>query len=190
MRTSSVKAKGRRLQSQLAEALAAYFGLTIEAVPPTKPGIRKLRAGGTARYVPEGERADLRVRRMGEAGADVALLTKRARQRVALGGRWVFWEAKNVEAFALNSTYWTDGSCVVLRTAMEQHVEHTGYVTVAVLGKNRHPPVAAVRWDCLPSGTTSGLMARGRPVAFSTECDGCLLMPLPALLELLDGSKL
>ena len=71
------RSKARRLQVHVTEALARAFDLTILAEKPTLPGVRD----GVV-WVPEGEPADLKVRVMGQAGADVALLTPRAMKAV------------------------------------------------------------------------------------------------------------
>ena len=77
----AVKAKGRRLQVTTAVCLALRFNLSIEATPPTKPGLRN-----GVLWVPETENPDLRVRVMGQPGPDVVLVSPRARQLVSLGG--------------------------------------------------------------------------------------------------------
>ena len=73
MKIRSAKNKGRRLQVRVAEWLARHLGLTIVAVPPTKPGSRR---GVT--YVPEGC-GDILVRPMSQPGLDVVFLSDRAK---------------------------------------------------------------------------------------------------------------
>lgn len=101
------RSKARRLQVHVTEALARAFDLTILAEKPTLPGVRD----GVV-WVPEGEPADLKVRVMGQAGADVALLTPRAMKAVALDGHPLYFECKNAEAtpaVRLDDKFWTKG---------------------------------------------------------------------------------
>jgi len=146
MRVQSGKAKGRRLQATVAEALSRTHGLTIEAVPPTKPGARE--HGAT--YVGEFKQPDLRVKRMGEAGADVVLLSQRAVDRVALqdtNGVWhpVWFECKNREGWQLDAHFWNAGRLAILDRAFEQTAERPEeYVPIVVLSRNRHPPLAVL----------------------------------------------
>lgn len=69
------KAKGREYQKEIAEQIAARWGFTIEAMSPKSIG--KVVNGVT--YVSEKDNPDLRVRQMGQAGADIVCLTKHAR---------------------------------------------------------------------------------------------------------------
>lgn len=140
-RVRSSKAKGRRLQAQVAEAFSAAFTLTIEAVPPTKPGERN-----GAMYVPEGT-GDLRIRRMGEAGCDVVLVTEDARKAVAVGRLPLFIECKNTEAWALDAMFWARGTNAFIAKALHQARASApeGWMAVLILGKNRWPPLAV--WD-------------------------------------------
>lgn len=143
MRSSSVKAKGRRLQVELAEQLSVRFGLTIEATPPTKPGVRE--ASGAV-YVPVHAFPDLRVKRMGEAGADVELITPKATERVRLDGYPIWWECKNVErGWDLGPGFWKTGSLALVTQAFEQAkaAKPVDTTTVVVISKNRHPTLAA-----------------------------------------------
>jgi len=142
MKPASAKCKGRRLQTQLAETLAVRFDLTIDATPPTKPGARP----NGAVYVPVHAFPDLRVKRMGEAGADVELLTPRAIERVQLDGYPIWFECKNVEnGWDIGAGFWRSGNLAVVADAFEQAsaarpIETT---SVIVLAKNRHPMLAA-----------------------------------------------
>lgn len=140
-RVRSSKAKGRRLQTYVAERLSAFLGLTIEAVPPTKPGNRN-----GAMYVPEGT-GDLRIRRMGEGGCDVILVTENARYKAAVGPQPLFIECKNTEAWALDAMFWIKGSNAFILNALEQARRSApeGWMTLLILGKNRWPPLAV--WD-------------------------------------------
>ncbi len=151
MTSKSGKAKGRRLQVEVAETLAIQMGLTIEAAPPTKPGER---ANGAV-YVLEGENPDLRIRQMGQAGADVALLSERAQEIVKLPGRPpIWWEAKNTEGWRLDAAFWRahDLPAVALKAIQQAYVAcrkdkndgSRGYLAtpVVVLGKNNHEPMA------------------------------------------------
>jgi hypothetical protein len=99
MKVSSKKAKGRRLQNRVAEALARYAGLKVAKVGIKEPVERR---GVT--YVPEDASPDILVRQMGMPGLDIALLTDKAKmelrralnfQRIPLG-----IECKNNEALA------------------------------------------------------------------------------------------
>ena len=149
MTSKSGKAKGRRLQVLVAETLAARFNLTIEAAAPTKPG---LRANG-ARYVSEGDMPDLRVRQMGQPGADVALLSEHARAVVRLPGREpIWWECKNSESWALDAGFWRahDLPKFALKAIQQAYgaclkagkLDQYTAMPVIVLGKNNHEPMA------------------------------------------------
>ena len=144
MRPSSAKAKGRRLQVELAEALSVRLGLTIEATPPTKPGVRE--ASGAV-YVPVHSFPDLRVKRMGEAGADVELLTPKAASYTKLDGHPIWWECKNVERGAdFNAAFWRSGRLPLLDTAFEQaDASRPPQSTVAVVFSRNHYPIL-VAW--------------------------------------------
>lgn len=151
MLTSSAKAKGRRLQFQVAELLSKEFALTIEANPPTRPGERK----NGAVYISETDAlADLRVRRMGEAGSDVALLSTTAKERVCQ--RDVYWagsgnphaplwiECKNTEAWNFDANFWKTGANAFVDAAMHQinHAMPSKWRPLLVLGRNRWEPLA------------------------------------------------
>lgn len=141
-RVRSSKAKGRRLQTYVAERLSEFLGLSIEAIPPTKPGERN-----GAVYVPEGT-GDLRIRRMGEAGCDVVLVTEYARKQATFKSQPLFIECKNTEAWALDAMFWAKGSNAFILSALDQarrsavHAYTEDWMTVLVLGKNRWPPLA------------------------------------------------
>lgn len=142
MTHKSGNAKGRRLQVLVAETVATQFGLTIEAASPTKPGTR---ANGAV-YVAEGERPDLRVRQMGQPGADVALLSEKAREVVRIPTRDpIWWECKNTERWALDAAFWRahDLPAPALKAIQQAYRASQGYWTpVVVLSKNHHEPMA------------------------------------------------
>lgn len=151
MKTSSCKAKGRRLQVFVAESLARACDLTIEASPPTKPGERN----GVI-WVSEGNNPDLRVRQMGQAGADVALLSIQAQQKVSLARPRnciapahnfspLHIECKNTEVDAWGRAFWKKGHSALIDGTLWQAQRSAlpGWVPVAVLGRNRWPPVVA-----------------------------------------------
>lgn len=143
VKPSSCKRKGRKLQVELAEQLSVLFGLTIEATPPTKPGVRE--ATGAV-YVPVHAFPDLRVKRMGEAGADVELLTPKAAGSVRLDGHPIWWECKNVErGWDIGAGFWRTGSLSLVTQAFEQAkaAKPLETTTVVVISKNRHPTLAA-----------------------------------------------
>ena len=140
MQTHSIKAKGRRFQVEVAEIIARAQGLTIEAVPPTKTGLRK-----DVRWVEEGH-ADLRVRRMGEAGSDVALLSELARQQVTLGHNIPVWiECKNAEAWSFDAGFWRTGEHAFVDEGILQAkkaMPALNWKPVLILSKNRWPALA------------------------------------------------
>ena len=141
MKTAVRKQKGRRLQVTLAELLACKFKLTIEAVPPTQPVRRK----NGAHWVSEMSSPDLRVRRSGESGADVALLSKNAQEKVSLDSLPVLWECKNVEAWTFDGSFWLTGDVKYVSGILKEMQEKAlNQFTrpVLVLGKNRWPPLA------------------------------------------------
>jgi len=135
------------LQVLVAESLASTFDLTIEAAPPTKPGKRR----NGAVYVPEGQQPDLRVRQMGQPGADVALLSEKARALVHLPNREpIWWECKNTEGWALDASFWRshDLPAVALKAIQQAYRasrENGTWMPVIVLGKNHHEPM--VLWQ-------------------------------------------
>lgn len=153
MRPSSGKAKGRRFQVEVAEIIAKARGLTVEAVPPTKAGFRN-----GVQWVLEGT-GDLRVRRMGEAGCDVALISHDAREKVTLGYNVPLWiECKNTEAWTFDAGFWRTGQNAFIHTAMEQTkkaISKQGqgkswtlnWKPVLVLSKNRWPALAVWQAD-------------------------------------------
>lgn len=170
MTPKSAKAKGRRLQQQVAEALSRAFGLTIAAVPPTRP---RRDASGVV-YVPESDGPDLGIRRIGEAGADVVLLSARARERVRIRVgddrrlRSCWFEVKNVErwgqGYARGRDLWDRGlppppalaayrqACAGIARMTGQPVATHGiaeawtWTPVVVLGRNRHATVVVCRY--------------------------------------------
>jgi len=126
--------------------LARRFKLTIEATPPTQPGIKK-----KVQWVREDEKPDLRVRTMGQPGADVMLVSEQAKNKVSLfdslEGRWypVWFEIKNVEAWSLDAKFWSNGLLPAVMTgAYHQAVKRAprGWKPIAVVGKNYMPPLA------------------------------------------------
>jgi len=135
MKPSSVKAKGRRLQTETAESLGVRLNLTIDAEPPTKPG----RRSSGAIYVPEGT-GDLRIRRMGQPGADVVPISKVAQDRLRLNREPLHIECKNVETFDLMTILRTRESPAWLTQAFRQcdKKKHP----LVVLRKNRMLPMA------------------------------------------------
>ncbi len=144
------KAKGRRLQVTVAEAIARHCNLTIAAVPPTKPGKRN----GVA-WVPEHEAPDLLVRMMGQAGADVGLLSPKALERVAfkiddpLASLWI--ECKNTEAWDFGPIFWKTATSRFIENAMMQAENAKplqSFRPIVVLGKNNWPPL--VVWENHP----------------------------------------
>ncbi len=137
------KAKGRRLQVTVAEAIARRCDLTISAVPPTKPGKRN-----GVLWVPEHQAPDLLVRMMGQAGADVAILSEKAKARVAFDmdnsptPLWI--ECKNTEAWDFGASFWRTATSRFIENAMAQ-VEGVNFSQsfrpIVVLGKNNWPPL-------------------------------------------------
>lgn len=149
MKIRSAKNKGRRLQIGVAVSVASRFNLTIVCDPPREPdGVL---------WVPEeglvGEEValikwpDLRVRRMGEPGADVALISVRARQLVTIGGQPVWWECKNSESWEFGPRLWEGKGQGFLENAWNQArtAAPKEWVPVVVLGKNRWPSLAVWR---------------------------------------------
>lgn len=145
-RIASRKAKARRLQVDTAEILAGSGDLTIEATPPTKPGKRN-----GVLWVPEGV-ADLRVRTMGQPGADVAPLSDLAKKKLRFRGRPTWWECKNTESWEFGAQFWITGSMAVLTNAWVQARKAASHFhsdfslqwePIIVLGKNRWPILAA-----------------------------------------------
>lgn len=140
MTSKTAKAKGRRLQQQAAEILAEAMGLTIDAEPPAKPGERR----GVV-YVPEGQ-GDLRIRRMGQPGADIVLASQKAQWRIAIDGRPAWIECKNQEAFRLDAATWSRGS-IWLQGVYEDTVtraDKVGAAPLLILSRNHFPILAAI----------------------------------------------
>jgi hypothetical protein len=194
MRHGSRRRKGRRLQVHVAEVLSARFDLTIEAVPPTKPGRR---ANGAQYVGEEGPTApDVRVRPSGDPGADVALLSAKA-QAVRLHGLPPFWiECKNTERWAMGAAFWTDGALPEADDALRQvttgmQARKLQYTPLIVLGRNNHPPVAGVAVHspaaartlakALMHGKWPPVVLRSVPVP---PWAWMVLMPLTALFDL------
>lgn len=181
MRHRSRKAKGRRLQVEVAEMLAYAFHLTIEATPPTKPGVRANRVV----YVNEGENPDLRVRQMSEAGADVALLTSKAQAKIALYKEPLHIECKNSESWSFDANFWRTADSAFLRNALEQAGNSSrlsGSLPIVVLSKNRWD--AIVVWSPMDEledvGATEGVLMTWRNLA---------AMPLKGFITILDGAR-
>lgn len=137
------KSKGRRFQVIVAEMLAQFFGLSIEANPPRKPGVRK----GVA-YVMEGQ-GDLRVRNMGQAGADVALVSHAARKMVSFLNIPFHIECKNLQSFSLDQKIWEGKVPELIQKAWGQAVKGAKYqrfYPVLVITRNFYPPIVVVDW--------------------------------------------
>ena len=206
MKTSSAKAKGRRLQVQVAEVLARAFSLSILAEKPTKPGKRNgawwigeselfPTQAAVDLALPDGSdhwTPDLRVRLMGHPGADVALLTARARERVAHQRRPLSIECKNVEAWGLGREFWLGEVPALVRAGYEQArkqcvagvLSSLAALPLLVVGRNRWPPVAVCDWLSLEElGFERG------PIAVLGEKGTLLAVPLARLLILLDGAR-
>lgn len=197
MRHGSRRAKGRRLQVAVAEALSARFKLKIEAVPPTRSGTRE----NGAIYVAEsaGVAPDLRIRPSGDPGVDVALLSAKARQSVRFANLPpMHIECKNVQAFVTAAAFWHDGALAVLDDALEQVHRSAGpdpVTPLVVLSKNNHPPVAAVgfREDIKALGFAHWAINRGvSPTVFTHRRRGAdcpyayaVLMPFSASLTMM-----
>jgi hypothetical protein len=140
------RAKGRRLQVSVAQTLARALNLTIIAIPPTPVGERK-----GVRYVAEGDGGDLMVRPSGKAGADVALMSDKARALIAIDGVPFYIECKNVEkatrALFNPATFrllWAGRTPGPLRSALrqaERGLEATKRIghPVAIFTANRWP---------------------------------------------------
>ena len=149
MKTSSAKAKGRSFQVLVAETFSRAFCLTIEAAPPTKTGIRN----GVC-YVAEGAGGDLRVRNMGQAGSDIALLSAKARQLISIDGTPLYIECKCQEnSWDFGPSFWKDGPLRTIDAAFQQTYKaittsrSRTFKPLIVLGKNRHIPIAV--WESI-----------------------------------------
>jgi len=139
MKTAGAKAKGRRLQVLTAEIIAREYSLTIEAHPPVPVGERQ-----GVLYVREDENPDLRVRGSSEPGADVVLVTERARSCLcAPRGESFHIECKNVEEIGLGPKFWTGLGSAILDTAYNQALT-SGREPLVVLSRNRWPVIGAV----------------------------------------------
>ena len=171
MKTAQRKAKGREFQSLVAEMLAVGLGLTIRAEPPTKPGTR---ANGAV-YVPEGDHADLHVRRMGQPGADVALLSDKARRLIAIEDFELHIECKkNAKEVDLGWKFWRGGGCnAFLSKAMNQANDgaHRASVRAAVglvaFAGNNWPPMVMLPFLTVAmqkSLATSMYLVRPQPI--------------------------
>lgn len=169
--------KARRLPTAVAEALAVRFGLTIEAAPPTKPGKRP----SGAVYVGEGAGPDLRIRASGQPGADVALLTDQAMNKVTVGQRQLYIEAKNDESWRFDAKAWKAGELGLISSAFEQcrkacrRLDPSGGPTMwtpaVVLGRNHHVSLVAFERTLI----TEALMADA-PIAMLMR--SYVVMPL------------
>ena len=188
MKSRTRKDKGRRLQVQLAEALSIHFGLTIEAKPPVQTGER---ASG-ALYVPESGRPDLQVKRMGEPGADVVLMSGRARGLVSVAGLPCMFECKNHEALEFGPKLWDMGALPVVREALGQcyaEAMDAGWLPCAVVSRNRWPVLVA--WiDCfagalLPVLHSTGATFLTMPMTFDETCYRVEMTSLQDFLDLL-----
>jgi len=181
MRASSAKAKGRRLQVQVAEALARTCGLTILAIPPTKPGKRN-----GVEWVPEGVAADLKVRPMGQAGPDVALLTETARKAVAWMGRPFHVECKNVEGWSFDRMAKTGRLAPAVRAGLTQarrgRQNSAREYPLLVIGRNQMPPF--VVYDVIPREKLIVLTSLSFAVV-----EGWHFLRLDQFVTLVDGAK-
>lgn len=118
----------------MAEAIAVRFGLTIEAGATTQPGRRP----NGAVYVVETDHPDIRVRRSGEPGADVCLLSTKAQKA------FPFWiECKNSESFSLAS--FANGAIDFVEKAFLQCHERPA---VVIWRRNYHPTWAFIELSC------------------------------------------
>ena len=139
------RAKGQRLQRKVAEDLSIVLGLTISAEPPTKPGTRP----NGARYVAEERGPDLRIRRSGQPGDDVALLTAVALRKVTLRRNPLAFEVKNVESWSTDTAF-RKGKVEFLGRALRQLHQRVGSLArdpVVVFGRNNYPPLALLSAD-------------------------------------------
>lgn len=161
MNTKGCKQKGRTFQQQCAEAIAIHLGLTIQAEPPTKPGTR----ANDAVYVPETDPADLRIRRMGQPGADIVLASEKARTRVAdsASGRAYWIECKNTEDFTLDAKFWSHGSAWLekVQVATVLAANSAGMAPLVLVKRNGWPAFAWARGDAQWVGWGNPLFCRG-----------------------------
>lgn len=138
MKTRSGKAKGLRLEKQVAEAIASRFSLRIEAMPGGKIG---------GLYVGEQGSPDIRVRGSSEPGGDVVLVSKRAQGLSVpfLGVPLGVFECKNQEGWTLDQVW--RGTCGVVAKALEQLRKNgpRDKANVVVLSKNRTGPICLVQ---------------------------------------------
>jgi hypothetical protein len=143
------RSKGQRLPRHVAESLSAALNLTIEAAAPTKPGKRP----NAAVYVAEGSNADLRIRRSGQPGADLALLSERARSLLAIEERNVYVECKNCEGWMVGADMWKTGKVSKLvykawsQTLRAANACFADVRPMIILGKNNHPPLVILRTE-------------------------------------------
>lgn len=158
--------------------LARKFKLTIEAVPPTSPGIKN-----RAEWVSENQQADLRVRQMSEAGADVALLTHKAQRLIALNGRSLHIECKNNESWTFDAKFWKSAHSAFVQKAMKQArgTRLAGYKPLLVLSKNRWEPIAV--WEACDVEVT---LING-PVVMTWM--NLAAARLTSFIEVLDGAR-
>lgn len=170
------KSKGRRFQKKIIEALSIRLGLKILAEPPTKPGER---AGGAV-YVAEGYPVDLKNRRMGQSGTDIALMSDTARESVAFDGiPFTSIECKKRAGFSLDGKFWEGIIPQYLSEFLEQANEHnnTGRneAFMLVLASDNIPPVVFVEF--LPD----------KPIKQYSYIDGYFMIPFDIFVSLLDG---
>jgi len=190
MQHGSRRQKARRLQVEVAEILARRFKLTIEAAPPTKPGVKK-----KIRWVREDEKPDLRVRTMGQAGADVGLLSEKAKRKISLfvteviekgGGLQPIWfEVKNVERWSLDATFWRKGILPTVMSGAYNQAKKSapgGWRPIAVVGKNYMPPLAI--WRDADPGELDVLDGDGSPMVASGPW---VITPFEHFVRLLNG---
>lgn len=185
------RAKAQRLQRRVAEDLSAALGLTIQAEPPTRPGRRP----NGARYVAEGDVADLRIRRSGQSGDDVVLASPKALALVQLSkGVPLAIEVKNVEAWTLDAVFRRDtgGLAFLARALAQLHGRISGRrQPVVVFGKNRYPPLALLAYDptdvgrLIEGGPWKSLMAS--PILWVPGVGTAV--PWAAVLNMLSGWK-
>ena len=161
MKHGSRRAKGRRLQVQVAETLARAFKLTILAETPTKPGKRngvwwigegELYPSQAARELGlvEGQWSpDLKVRLSAQLGADVALLSPRARDLVSWCDLPLWIECKNMEGgWDLGKAFWEGKVPAGLLAAWNQanRGAKATFRPLVIVARNFWPAVAVADW--------------------------------------------
>jgi len=177
MRHGSIQAKGRRLQVELAESLALAFKLTIDAEPPTKVGVRQ----NGVEYVQEGT-GDLRIRRSGQAGADVIMTSNISRRFLRLFGKPIHFECKNVETYDVGQILRKQEVPAWLTKALQQgrrEREGKNWIPVVVVRQNRVKPLVFWSWSV-------GTLGVARPGLF-IEIGGIVGTNMSGFLWILHG---